>query len=81
MAVRDDWRREGVGTRLMEAALDLADNWLGLTRLDLRVLVANDAAIALCRKFGLEVEGTHERFALRGGRYTDAHVMSRLKRL
>jgi GNAT superfamily N-acetyltransferase len=29
MAVRDDWRRQGVGTKLMEAALDLADNWLG----------------------------------------------------
>ena len=37
MAVRDDWRRQGVGTKLIEAALDLADNWLGLTRLDLRV--------------------------------------------
>src|SRR3712207_1486533 len=38
MAVRDDWQGRGVGTKLLEAALDLADNWLGLTRLDLRVL-------------------------------------------
>jgi L-phenylalanine/L-methionine N-acetyltransferase len=80
MAVRDDWRGQGVGTRLMEAALDLADNWLGLTRLDLRVFADNDAAIALYRKFGFEVEGTHERFALRAGEYADAHVMARLKR-
>jgi putative acetyltransferase len=80
MAVRDDWRGRGVGTKLMEAALDLADNWLGLTRLDLRVFVANDAAIALYRKFGFEMEGTHERFALRAGEYADAHVMARLKR-
>jgi L-phenylalanine/L-methionine N-acetyltransferase len=80
MAVRDDWRGRGVGTKLMEAALDLADNWLGLTRLDLRVFAANEAAIALYRKFGFEMEGTHKRFALRAGEYTDAHVMARLKR-
>jgi L-phenylalanine/L-methionine N-acetyltransferase len=79
MAVRDDWRGKGVGTKLLKAALDLADNWLGLTRLDLRVFADNDAAIALYRKFGFEVEGTHKRFALRGGEYADAHVMARLK--
>jgi putative acetyltransferase len=27
MAVRDDWQGRGIGTALMEAALDLADNW------------------------------------------------------
>ena len=32
------------------------------------------------RKFGFEMEGTHKRFALRAGEYTDAHVMARLKR-
>jgi L-phenylalanine/L-methionine N-acetyltransferase len=79
MAVRDDWQGKGVGTKLLEAALDLADNWLGLTRLDLRVFVDNGAAIALYRKFGFEVEGTHEQFALRGGEYADAYVMARLK--
>jgi putative acetyltransferase len=79
MAVRDDWQGKGVGTKLLEAALDLADNWLGLTRLDLRVFVDNGAAIALYRKFGFEVEGTHKWFALRGGEYVDAHVMARLK--
>lgn len=80
MAVRDDWQGKGVGTKLLEAALDLADNWLGLTRLDLRVFVDNGAAIALYRKFGFEVEGTHEQFALRDGEYADAYVMARLKR-
>ena len=80
MAVRDDWQGRGVGAKLLQAALDLADNWLGLTRLDLRVFADNGAAIALYRKFGFEVEGTHKRFALRGGEYADAHVMARIKR-
>jgi putative acetyltransferase len=46
MAVRDDWQGKGVGTALMEAALDLADNWLNLTRIELRVFVDNAAGTA-----------------------------------
>ena len=36
----------GVGTELMEAALDLADNWLNLTRIELHVYVDNAPAMA-----------------------------------
>lgn len=79
LAVRDDWQGKGVGTALMEACLDLADNWLDLTRLDLRVYTDNAPAIALYRKFGFEIEGTHKRFAYRNGQYVDAHVMARLR--
>jgi len=79
IAVRDDWRGKGVGAELMRAALDLADNWLSLTRLDLRVYVDNTSAIALYERFGFEREGTHRRFAFRNGEYVDAHVMARLK--
>ena len=42
-AVRDDWQGRGVGTALMEAALDLADNWLNLTRMELQVYTDNAA--------------------------------------
>ena len=79
MAVRDDWQGRGVGTSLMEAALDLADNWLNLTRIELRVYVDNAAAIALYEKFGFEVEGTHRRLAFRDGEYVDGYSMARLK--
>jgi len=79
IAVRDDWQGKGVGTRLMETCVDLADNWLGHTRLDLRVHTDNAPAIALYKKFGFEVEGTHRRFAYRNGEYVDAHVMARLQ--
>jgi putative acetyltransferase len=79
IAVRDDWQGRGVGTALMEACLELADNWLNLTRLDLRVYVDNAPAIALYERFGFEIEGTHRRFAYRDGEYVDAHVMARLR--
>jgi putative acetyltransferase len=78
MAVRDDWQGKGVGTALMGAALDLADNWLNLKRIELRVYVDNAAGIALYEKFGFEIEGTHRRLAFRNGEYVDAYSMARL---
>lgn len=78
ISVRDDWQGRGVGTRLMETLIDLADNWLGALRLELTVYTDNAAAIALYRKFGFVVEGTHRVFALREGQFVDALAMARL---
>jgi len=80
MAIESAWQGKGVGTALLAALVDLADNWLNVTRLELTVFSDNRRAIALYRKFGFEVEGTHKEYALRGGRYADAHVMARIKR-
>jgi putative acetyltransferase len=78
MAVRDDWQRRGVGSALMAAALDLADRWLNYRRLELTVFTDNAAALALYRKFGFVIEGTHRDHAFRDGRYVDAYSMARL---
>ena len=77
MAVRDDWHGRGVGTALMAAAVDLADNWIGYSRLELTAYTDNEAAIALYRKFGFEIEGTARRYALRAGVLVDAYMMAR----
>lgn len=79
MAVHTEWRRKGVGSALLEALVDLADNWINVTRLELRVFTDNDAAIALYKKFGFEVEGTHREFAFRNGEYADVYSMARIK--
>ena len=79
VAVRDDWQGRGVGTALMRAALDLADDWLGLTRVELVVYADNAAGVALYERFGFEVEGTHRRYAFRDGGYVDAYAMARLR--
>ena len=79
LAVRDDWQGSGVGTALMEAALDLADNWLDLTRIELSVYTDNAAGIALYEKFGFEIEGTHRRYAFRNGGYVDSYSMARIR--
>ncbi|HYS15004.1 MAG TPA: GNAT family N-acetyltransferase [Burkholderiaceae bacterium] len=78
ISVRDDWQGRGVGTRLMSTLIDLADNWLGALRLELTVYTDNAAAIAMYRKFGFEVEGTHRAFALREGQFVDSLAMARL---
>jgi len=79
MSVHDDWQGKGVGTALMTAAVDLADNWLDYSRLELTVYTDNAAAMKLYRRFGFEVEGTLRNYAVRDGRYVDAYAMARLK--
>jgi putative acetyltransferase len=78
MAVRDDWQGKGVETALMEAALDLADNWLNLTRVELTVYIDNEIGVTLYEKFGFEIEGTHLRYTFRNGEYVDAYSMARV---
>lgn len=79
MCVHDDWQGKGVGSALMQAAIELADRWLNLTRLELNVFTDNTAAIGLYKKFGFKVEGTHERYAFRDGAFTDAYAMARIR--
>ena len=79
MAVRDDFQGKGVGTALVKAAVDFADNWLNLQRLELSVYVDNESAIRLYKRFGFEVEGTSCRYAFRNGDYVDAYSMARLR--
>jgi L-phenylalanine/L-methionine N-acetyltransferase len=79
MSVHDDWQGKGVGTALMRAGLDLADNWLNLTRLELEVYTDNEPAIRLYERFGFEREGLLRQHAYRDGRYVDSYSMSRLR--
>lgn len=79
MAVRDDWQNKGVGTALMRASLDLADNWLNIHRVGLEVYVDNEWAIHLYQKFGFVIEGRLIDYAFRDGEYVDTFVMGRIR--
>jgi putative acetyltransferase len=79
MAVRDDWQGKGVGTALMQAAIDLADKWLNLSRLELEVYIDNEPAVRLYRKFGFQVEGKRVAADLRDREYVDIFVMGRVR--
>ena len=79
MFIHDECCGRGAGSALLAAALDLADNWLGLRRIELEVYSDNAPAIHLYEKFGFAVEGTARQFALRNGIYIDAYTMARLR--
>jgi L-phenylalanine/L-methionine N-acetyltransferase len=78
MQVQPAWQRQGVGTQLLQALCDYADNWLGLLRLELVVYADNDKAQALYRRFGFVQEGVHRCHAMRDGVYVDSLSMARL---
>lgn len=78
MGVHDRWHGKGVGGALMAAALELADQWLSLHRVELTVFADNEPAIRLYRANGFEVEGTLRDYAYRAGNYVDAYAMARL---
>ena len=79
MGVHDQWQNKGVGTKLLEAAIELADDWLNVIRLELTVFTDNEPAVKLYQKFGFKIEGTLEKFAYRAGQYVDAYSMARIK--
>lgn len=81
MGVAVAWQGQGVGSRLLAAVLDLADNWMNVQRVELSVYADNEAAIALYRKFGFDTEGLFREYAVRDGALVDALSMARLRRL
>ena len=81
IVVHRDYQGNGVGRRLMEALLDIADNWLMLVRVELSVFIDNQKAIGLYKKLGFEIEGTKRKAGIRGGLYVDEYIMARIRNI
>ena len=79
LAVHDKWHAQGVGTALMKALIEVSDNWLNLSRLELTVFVDNEPAVKLHKKLGFVIEGTLKKFAFRDGEYADVYTMARVR--
>lgn len=79
MAVLSEFQGRGVGTALLEAVLDLADNWYGLDRVELGVYADNAAAVRLYERFGFVIEGRLRAYGYRDGSYADVYAMARLR--
>jgi putative acetyltransferase len=79
IVIHDQWQGQGIGSALMDAATNLADRWLNLTRLELTVYIDNRPAIKLYEKVGFEVEGTLRQYAFRDGEFVDAYAMARVR--
>ena len=79
MSVAAGWRNQGIGSRLMKAMIDWADNSGVVSRIELFVFARNAPAIHLYEKYGFEIEGRRRRVIYRDGRYFDNLMMARLK--
>jgi RimJ/RimL family protein N-acetyltransferase len=79
MGVVPSWRRRGVGSRLIEAALRLARERC-FVRIELEVYADNHPAIALYKKFGFAPEGVRRDAIAIDGRYCDAILLAIVER-
>jgi len=68
-------RRRGIGTKLLEAALDWARH-SEVRKLELHVFPHNEAAIKLYENFGFVQEGYRRGHYRRGTEYVDAILMA-----
>lgn len=75
MAVLPEWRGRGVGTMLLEHALQASEGKFEIVVLD--VIAVNDRALRLYRKFGFEECGVTPRTFQRNGVYYDTVRMSK----
>lgn len=76
--IHKDYQNVGVGTALMKAVIDIADNWLMLIRIELSVFEDNERAIHLYEKCGFKKEGLKRLAAIRNGKYENEFIMSRI---
>jgi putative acetyltransferase len=79
MMVAPAYWGQGIGTALMEAILDVADNWLDLKRVELDVNTDNPAGVRLYQKTGFAVEGVRRFHTYGDGRWSDTYFMARLR--
>jgi L-phenylalanine/L-methionine N-acetyltransferase len=78
IAIDSAWQGQGVGDRLMTAALHWADQWAGILRIELTVFADNQRAIKLYERHGFLTEGLLRANMLRDGVFADTYLMSRL---
>lgn len=79
MAVDQDHQGRGIGSALLTAVIDLADQWLGIHRIELTVMCGNDRAIQLYERHGFTIEGRLRDYSYTAGAYADAFTMARLR--
>lgn len=69
----------GVGTRLLETLLDVADRWLLLRRVELTVVADNERAWRLYERLGFEKEGLRKLSVISQGEIKDEWLTARYR--
>ncbi|HHC6783606.1 TPA: GNAT family N-acetyltransferase, partial [Vibrio parahaemolyticus] len=79
IGVHDQFHGLGVGSKLIETIIELADNWLNVRRIQLEVNADNEAAIGLYKKHGFEIEGEAIDASFRDGEFINTYYMARIR--
>ena len=79
MGVHDDFSGLGIGSKLLETVIDLADNWLNVHRIHIEAHCDNEHAIALYKKFGFEIEGEAKDNSFRDGKFVNTYYLARIR--
>ena len=72
--LKDHWGK-GIGSSLIEAMLDWAKSTEIIRKINLNVQANNEAAIALYKKYGFEIEGIIRRDSFIDGKFYDSYAM------
>jgi ribosomal protein S18 acetylase RimI-like enzyme len=75
MAVRFEWRRQGIGRRMLDACLSLART-AGIEKVELEVFADNIGAVRLYDSLGFRQEGLKVRGRKLEDRYQDVKLMA-----
>lgn len=77
IGVHLDWRRKGVGSRLLQCVIDWAETKSGLKKINLSVFSTNLGAYDLYTRFGFIEEGRRcKQFRQPSGEFVDEVLMS-----
>ena len=76
MNVRRDRRNQGIGSQLLQAAMDWARHNTVLKRVELYVYARNQRAVHLYQKHGFEIEGRRRGAIFQNGEYLDDLIMA-----
>src|SRR4051812_44350411 len=77
--VHDEFQSRSIGRQLLQALLAIADNDLGLVRVELLVYADNEGAVRLYEGLGFDREGVKRKCARRQGQLVDALAMARIR--
>ena len=78
MSVDKDWRDQGLGSLLMEHAVEWARRSGVVRRIELYVFARNARAIHLYQKYDFQIEGKLQRAIYKEGEYHDNLIMALL---
>ncbi|MBN1564839.1 MAG: GNAT family N-acetyltransferase [Anaerolineae bacterium] len=79
LMVRAEHRGTEAEAQLVDKALTMADQWLGLRRVEAIVFAANEGLLALFESKGFEREVLMRQYALRDGKLSDAVQLARIR--